>query len=100
MKNNNGDTKLEQYSEYSPEELVKKIICEIKRDPNCTTDWITNQMHILDDIGFDSLQLLDFVLRIEEVFGIEFDLESFDYTHFNSVTTFTRFVIKHLHVSS
>ncbi|MCI5192736.1 MAG: acyl carrier protein [Candidatus Electrothrix sp. AU1_5] len=53
-------------------------------------------MHILDDIGFDSLQLLDFVLRIEEVFDIEFDFEDFDYSHFNSIETFTRFTVKHI----
>ena len=69
-------------------DIVKKSINEILcRDQN--TDWISDDMHIIDDIGLSSLQVIEFILKMEEKLNIEFAVDSFEYENFSSDSSVT-----------
>lgn len=53
---------------------------------------LSSDADIVNDIGFDSLQMIAFILRVEEECDVEFDFETFDYSQLTSIETFCRFV--------
>lgn len=72
-------------------ERLIKIICEIKGEDalGCNIDENTN---IIDDIGIDSLQMINLILKVEEEFEIEIDFDDFDYTYLSSISAFCDFI--------
>jgi acyl carrier protein len=68
-----------------------KIICEIKGEKalECNID---ENSSIIEDIGIDSLQMINLILKVEEEFGIEIDFDDFDYTYLSSISTFCDFI--------
>ena len=72
-------------------EQVKQILIEIKENPNLF-DNVSDNAHIINDIGLDSLQMLSFILKVEEVFDMQLQFESFDFNHLNSVDSFCAFL--------
>ncbi|PWV99291.1 acyl carrier protein [Paenibacillus cellulosilyticus] len=73
------------------EEQIIAMICEIKDDVQLALS-LNEHSNIMEDGGLDSLQLITFVLKVEERFGIEIDFEQFDFDLMESVTTFTRYI--------
>jgi len=67
------------------------IITEIKDDVNLAAT-LNEQSNLINDAGLDSLQLINFILRIEDEFGVEIDFESFDLEHLQSVERFVQFI--------
>jgi acyl carrier protein len=71
--------------------VVMHILADIKRDPSLpgrlapTTD-------LLSEVGLDSLELTEFILRIEDELEIEMDLEQFDVQQLRSLDRLVRFV--------
>lgn len=58
-------------------EKIKSFLCEIKTDSSLL-EKVTDDTNLIEDIGMDSLQLINFLLKIEDEFGVEFDFEKFD----------------------
>lgn len=54
-------------------EQMKQIICEVM---NVEGDDITMNTRFVDDLGADSLDVMQIFLGIEETFGIEIDADS------------------------
>jgi acyl carrier protein len=48
--------------------------------------------HILNDLGLDSIQMLAFLLEVEQQFGVALDFENLDISHFGSVREFAHWV--------
>ena len=46
-------------------ERIKKVLAEINYET------VTRESHIIDDLGLDSLDTVDFVMKLEEEFDIE-----------------------------
>lgn len=76
------------------EKKVKEIIAEIKDKPYLAQA-LSDDTDIINDVELDSLQMINFILRVEEVFDFEFDYNNFDYDHLSSIKTFCQFISKH-----
>ena len=63
---------------------IIEILSEVKDDASLigTLDGGTN---IIDDVGLDSLQLVNFFLKLEDTFDIEVDFQQFDLTNLRSI---------------
>lgn len=73
------------------EKQIIALISEIKDDVELALS-LNEHSNIMEDGGLDSLQLITFVLKVEERFGIEIDFEQFDFDLMESVTTFCRYI--------
>lgn len=73
------------------EKKIISIISEIKKD-NSFMDKLNETSSIIDEVGFDSLQMINFILRIEDEFGIEIDFEEFDMENLKSIKDFSNFI--------
>ena len=80
-------------------EKIKEILCEIKEDPSLMTK-IQENTHIINEIGLDSLQMINLVLVIEDEFKVEIDFEKFDFSYFNSIKKLADFVQESINNSS
>ena len=73
------------------EEKTIKILSEIIEDPEVTNK-ITSDTNILNDIGLSSLQMMRFILAIEDEFGIVVEFGSFSPQSLSSLSAFSKFV--------
>ncbi|MFF4603848.1 acyl carrier protein [Streptomyces sp. NPDC001339] len=48
--------------------------------------------NLFDDYGLDSTGVLDLLMRLEEVFDVEFDTEELEMSHFATVRTLADYV--------
>lgn len=56
---------------------LKELVKEFAINP-IEVNEINNSTTLVDDLGYDSLQMIDFILSLEEKFSINFDDEDFD----------------------
>jgi len=54
---------------------------------------ITDNTDIINEIGLDSLAMVDFMLKLEEKFEIEFDFNQFDLSNFSSVKNLSNAIL-------
>jgi acyl carrier protein len=53
---------------------------------------ITGSSHLVDDVGLDSLQLINLVILVEDEFKVDVDFNSFQVEHLSSVDKFGQFI--------
>jgi acyl carrier protein len=53
---------------------------------------ITDDSHLLDDVGLDSLQLINLVMLVEDEFKVDVDFDSFKVEHLSSFGKFSQFI--------
>ncbi|MBW4080652.1 acyl carrier protein [Paenibacillus sp. S150] len=70
---------------------VIEIIAEIKEDPGLLQT-LNGASDLTLDAALDSLQIINFILRIEDEFNIEVDFDTFDLEHLKSVDRFSGYV--------
>ncbi|MBN1600184.1 MAG: hypothetical protein JW915_01185 [Chitinispirillaceae bacterium] len=70
---------------------LKNIIVEVKNQ-EVSGDSIADSTNLVTDVGIDSLQLINFILSIEDEFEIELDFDSFDLDHLNRFGSLVEFV--------
>lgn len=70
-------------------ETIKELI---KETLNKSDLQIQEDSHLMEDLGIDSLQLIDLMLAVEEEFDVEIDFDNFDMKHFHSLTAFTSYI--------
>jgi acyl carrier protein len=75
------------------ERVVARILAEIKRDPSLE-ERITPATNLVEEIGLDSLELTELVLRIEDAAGVMIDYERFDLRHLQSLRGFAEFLVE------
>lgn len=73
------------------EKEIIGLLAEIKEDESLTSK-TTGDTKIIDEIGLDSLEMINFVLRIEEILDIEIDFENFDYDVMTTVKSLCEFL--------
>ena len=61
-------------------------------DNGITADDISVDADMVIDYGIDSLQVINFLLAIEDTFDVELDYENLELDHLRSVREFTDFV--------
>ena len=73
------------------ERVIAQVLAEVKRDPSLATR-ITPGTNLLEEVGIDSLELTEFVLRLEDTLGLTVDYERFDLRHLRSLAVFAEFL--------
>ncbi len=72
-------------------EKIIRNIAEVTENPDIANN-INEDADLMQDIGLDSLQLVNLFLAIEDEFNIEFDFEDFDFTELNTVKKLLNYV--------
>lgn len=67
------------------------IILEIKEDKELAKEYNENSK-IIEDIVLDSLEMINFVLRVEEEFNIEINFDEFDFSDLEDIKSFAEFI--------
>jgi acyl carrier protein len=70
------------------------LLSEIKEDKELGKK-VSASSDIVHDVGLDSLQMINFFLKIETDFGIEIDFENFDFSYLSSIKNLCEFLEKH-----
>lgn len=72
-------------------EKLKDIIANVKEDETLR-DTVTPATDLVNEVGLDSLQMIQFILLVEEAFGVEIQYEDLDFECLLSVQSFMRFL--------
>ena len=72
-------------------EKLMQILAEIKNEPDLVAR-VTAGTDIINELGLDSLQMINLALRVEDEFQITIDFETFDFDTLLSVQTFWEFI--------
>lgn len=70
---------------------IKQLLGEITGNPELA-ETLDGSTDIINDIGLDSIQMINFVLMIEDEFQIQLDFENFDFSNLNSIDILTEFL--------
>jgi acyl carrier protein len=70
---------------------IAQVLAEVKRDPSLATR-IAPSTNLLEEVGLDSLELTEFVLRLEDTLGVTVDYERFNLQHLRSLAVFAEFL--------
>jgi acyl carrier protein len=73
------------------QDRIIRLIAQIKDDAAVATR-VTGSSHLVNDVGLDSLQLIDLILLVEEEFAVEVDFDSFQIDHLSSLDHFTTYI--------
>lgn len=71
-------------------EKIKNILAQVKESIDISD--ISDNADLMNDIGLDSLQMINFLLQLEDEFDIELDFDSLDYQHMRSLPKLTEFM--------
>ena len=72
-------------------EKIKNVIGEVINNPALAQSFPADA-DIITDIGLDSLQMIDFMLRIEGEFDIELDFDTLEIGKLRSIQTFADYL--------
>ncbi|WP_238653922.1 acyl carrier protein [Paenibacillus piscarius] len=73
------------------QEQILAMISEVKDDTGLAIR-LNGHSSIMEDGGLDSLQLITFLLKVEERYGIVIDFEQFEFDCMESVTVFCNYI--------
>ena len=73
-------------------ESVKQILERVKDRPGLAKG-LSAQSDIIDEVGLDSLEMVDFMLRLEEELGIVIDFERLEFACLRSIRTLCEFFL-------
>jgi acyl carrier protein len=77
-------------------EQIKRIIGQVVENESISEN-LSDNADIIHDVGLDSLQMIEFMLRIEEEFNIELAFDTLDISHLYSIKTFSDFISSQKH---
>lgn len=72
---------------------IKNILVIVKEDESLLGS-LTLESDLINEVGLDSLQMINFILLVEEAFGVEIDYEDLDYKYLLSIEAFIGFLRK------
>ncbi|MCZ8520447.1 MULTISPECIES: acyl carrier protein [Paenibacillus] len=73
-------------------ETIVDILCGIKPEAPELRYEVTMETDLNNDIGLDSLQMIQFMLQVEERIHVAIDYDEFDYIHLQSMEAFIGFL--------
>jgi acyl carrier protein len=73
------------------QDSIIRLIAQVKNDAALATR-VSGSSHLVDDVGLDSIQLINLILLVEEEFAVEVDFDSFEVYHLSSLDRFTKYV--------
>jgi acyl carrier protein len=75
------------------EEVIKELLAKAIEDESAKDGWTTDT-DIINDIGIDSIQIVRFMLSLEDRLGISLDFEDISFDDFSSIGSLVEFVSK------
>lgn len=72
-------------------EKLINIICAAKQAPTLV-DIISQSSDLINDIGLDSLQLINVILKIEDEFDIQINFEEFDMNSLRTIDSLCDYI--------
>ncbi|EFM12354.1 D-alanyl carrier protein [Paenibacillus curdlanolyticus YK9] len=72
-------------------EKMIQMISEIKNEP-ALLDTLTGSSSILHDSGMESLQIVHFILQVEDAFDCEINFDEFDMDNLGTIDTFCEYI--------
>lgn len=70
---------------------IATIISQIKNNPSLAES-ITLDCHLIEDVGLDSLDIIDFLLELEATFELQFDFDELDFSIMQSMRLLIEFI--------
>jgi acyl carrier protein len=70
---------------------VIELISAVKEDPELVGK-LDGHSDIIHDAGLDSLQLVHFMLQVEDAFDVEIDFDSFELEHLRTIDAFCSYI--------
>jgi acyl carrier protein len=67
---------------------IKLILEKIKGVPGLAQQ-LADSADIIEDVGLDSLQMMEFMLEIESQLNLEIDFEKLDFSYLKSIEKFS-----------
>jgi acyl carrier protein len=67
---------------------IKLILEKIKGVPDLAAQ-LSDSADIIEDIGLDSLQMMEFMLEVESQLNLEIDFEKLDFSYLKSIEKFS-----------
>lgn len=71
-------------------DALKDIVSRLKRNPAFAT--LPDTADLIDDVGLDSLEMLQFMLELEEKLGIQIDFEQLEFAYLRSIERLAAFL--------
>ncbi|MDW3191296.1 MAG: phosphopantetheine-binding protein [Cytophagales bacterium] len=71
---------------------LANILVELKFE--VTTETLTDDLSLIHDIGLDSLQMINFFLKLEDEFDLEVDFDDIDYDKMSSVSELINYLLE------
>jgi acyl carrier protein len=67
---------------------IKLILEKVKGMPGLA-DRLADSADIIEDVGLDSLQMMEFMLEVESQLNLEIDFEKLDFSYLKSIKKFS-----------
>lgn len=71
--------------------VVKEILAHLKRTPSLA-DQLSDTADIIDEVGLDSLEMLQFMLEVEDRMAIQIDFDQMEFDHLRSIRYLVEFL--------
>lgn len=75
------------------EDLIKTVLAQTMEVEAVPDSW-TSDTDLINDIGIDSLQIVQFMLALEDRLGISIDYEELTFDDFSSIRALASFLEK------
>ena len=72
-------------------EKIAKVLTEVL-SKNVHPNELTNEVNLIDEIGLNSLQFLQFILELESEFDVEIDVGNLDLRYFKKYRYLEKFI--------
>ena len=74
-------------------EIIKELLAEVMGDAAAAGSW-NDDTDIINDIGIDSLQIVRFMMALEDILGISLDYEDLSFDDFSSISRLAEYIEK------
>ena len=71
--------------------VIKSIIGKLKRTESMATQ-LPDEADLIDEVGLDSLEMLQFMLEVEERLGLQIDFEALEFDYLRSIRVLAEFL--------
>jgi acyl carrier protein len=70
---------------------LKQILAKVKADPQLFSRF-PDSAHLVDEIGLDSIEMLQLMLEIESTLAIQIDFDRLEFSYLRSIDTLAAFL--------
>lgn len=75
----------------STTEALKQILARVKSDPSLATR-VSDTVDLVDGVGLDSLEMLQFMLEIEAALALQIDFDKLELSYLRSLSRLAAFL--------